>query len=522
MENADLRSDLHAVFEASSVLTDEASRALLSSDLHISGQLPLAVVRPTSTAQIAELAKIAQRHSLALIPRGGGLSYTGGYAPPHGDCISVDLSQMNKILSISAEDLTITVEAGTTWKQIHDALQPLGLRTPFMGTFSGAGASVGGGLSHGALFFGSARYGSAAENMLGMTIVLANGSVLKTGQASLAVDSKPILRTFGPDLGALFTHDGGMFGIKTEATVRLIRILPEQDYASFAFPTIEPAVDALCEIARADIAEEVYILDPHSIAAVDADAATMATTAINVAKSAGGVKNAMKALASLASGGTDFIPAGYFSLHLTTAGRSAAAVKADIEAATKIAVAAGGLVVAPTIPRVARADMFPNLNGVFGPHGERWAALNAKVAHSDARKLVAAFDEMIAPYREEMAQHGVYFTRLASALANHCFSFEPVFRWKDTWLPRHRSAVDASHLATLSEPPANPEAQALVNRLRAETVELFRQLGAASNQIGRSYPFREALSPEPEALLTAIKSIVDPQGRMNPGVLGFA
>lgn len=515
-------AELLTALGTNSVLTDDASVAETTSDLHLSGKRPLARIQPHSTQQVVELAKIAQRHSLALIPRGGGLSYTGGYAPPHERCLTVDLSQMNKILSISAEDLTITVEAGTTWKQIQNALKPLGLRTPFLGTFSGAGASVGGGLSHGALFFGSARYGSAAENMLGMTIVLANGQILKTGQGSLAIDSKPILRTFGPDLGALFTHDGGMFGIKTEATFRLIRTLPEQDYASFAFPTIEPAVDALCEIARSDIAEEVYILDPHGIAAVDADAATMAKTAFNVAKSAGGMKNAVKALASLASGGTDFIPAGCFSLHLTAAGRTAAGVRADIEAATKIAVAAGGLVVTPTIPRVARADMFPNLNGVFGPDGERWAALNAKVAHSDARKLIAAFEEMIEPYRQEMEEHGVYYTRLASALANHCFSFEPVFRWKGRWLPRHRSAVSPSHLASLQEPAANLEAEALVNRLRAETVQLFRQLGAASNQIGRSYPFREALSPEPEALLAALKATLDPENRMNPGVLGFA
>lgn len=521
MTGNSLLTELSSALGASAVFADVPSRAAAASDLHVTGELPALVVRPSSTEQVIRTAQIAAAHGYALIPRGGGLSYTGGYAPPCTRSISVDLSGMNRILDISPEDLTITVEAGTTWKQIHDALKPLGLRTPFMGTFSGAGASVGGGLSHGALFFGSARYGSAAENMLGMAIVLADGSLLRTGQGSLAVGSKPILRSFGPDLGALFTHDGGMFGIKTEATFRLIRILPEQDYASFAFAAIEAAVEALCEIARADIAEEVYILDPHAIASVDADAATMAKTAIHVAKSAGGVKNAVKALASLASGGTEFIPAGHFSLHLTASGRTAGGVKADIEAATKIAVAAGGLVVAPTIPRVARADMFPNLNGVFGPNGERWAALNAKVAHSDALKLVAGFDEMIAPYRGEMAAKGVYFTRLASALANHCFSFEPVFRWKDSWLPRHISAADPSHLASISEPAANPDAQALVNELRAQTVELFRRHGAASNQIGRTYPYREALSAVPDKLLADIKAIVDPQGRMNPGVLGY-
>ncbi|MBH1998936.1 MAG: FAD-binding oxidoreductase [Sphingomonadaceae bacterium] len=62
----------------------------------------------------------------------------------------------------------------------------------------------------------------------------------------------------------------------------------------------------------------------------------------------------------------------------------------------------------------------------------------------------------------------------------------------------------------------------MVDRLRAETVALFRHYGAASNQIGRTYPFREALSEPVEMLLTQIKHAVDPQGLMNPGVLGFA
>jgi FAD/FMN-containing dehydrogenase len=78
----------------------------------------------------------------------------------------------------------------------------------------------------------------------------------------------------------------------------------------------------------------------------------------------------------------------------------------------------------------------------------------------------------------------------------------------------------------LSELPRDYDAlgdyRATVDRLREETATLFRSLGAASNQIGRTYPFREALSPPAEQLLAAIKAQLDPTGRMNPGVLGFA
>lgn len=121
-----------------------------------------------------------------------------------------------------------------------------------------------------------------------------------------------------------------------------------------------------------------------------------------------------------------------------------------------------------------------------------------------------------------MATHDVHVTRLISALGACCFSFEAVFHWHDRWLPLHRAAADPRHLAGFAEAPADPTARALVDRLRRETVEMFRERGAISSQIGRTYPFREALSPAPEGLLAGIKEILDPRGLMNPGVLGFA
>lgn len=521
MNHAPLLDALVAALGADAVRTDDAALDLAASDVHVTGARPAAVVRPLDGAGVAAAVSTATALGYAVLPRGGGLSYTGGYAPPSPKAITIDMRGLDRILDIAEEDLTITVQAGVTWKQINDALKPRGLRLPFVGTFSGAGATVGGGLGHGALFFGSARYGSAAENVLGIEVALADGTLLRTGQGALALASKPILRTFGPDLTGLFTHDGGMFGIKTEASFRLIRTPAEQGYASFAFASIEQAADALCEIARADLAEEVYILDPTAAGAVHTDPTTMAKTAMSVARDAGGAFKAVKAIAALAKGGSNFIPEGHFSLHLTAAGRVAAAVEADLAAAHRIAANWGGFPVAPTIPRVARAELFANLNGVLGPAGGRWAALNTKVAHSDARRLIAAFDTMIEPHAGEMAAQGVTVTRLASALANHCFSFEPVFHWRDAWLPIHRVAPEAAHAAGFTESPANPEARALVDHLRQQTVELFRSLGAASNQIGRTYPFRKALSPVPDRFLAAIKHILDPEGRMNPGVLGY-
>ena len=516
-----LLQSLRSALGPNAVRTDVAALDMAANDLHISAARPLAVVRPVDSAGVAAAVAAAISLGYAVLPRGGGLSYTGGYSPPSSRSITVDMSGMNRILAIAESDMTITVQAGVTWKQIYEALKPRGLRLPFIGTFSGAGATVGGGLGHGALFFGSARYGSAAEIVLGLEVALADGTLLRTGQGALAAGSKPFLRTFGPDLTGLFTHDGGMFGIKTEASFRLIRTPAEQGYASFVFAGIEAAADALSEIARADLSEEVYILDPNAASAIPKDIGTVARVAKSVIRDTRGLRQAMKALYSVAKGGNRLIPEGHYSLHVAAAGRYLAAVNCDLAEARRIATGYGGTAIASTIPRVARAEIFANLNGVLGPQG-RWAALNAKVAHSDARELIAAYDAMLSPHLPAMAAHGVTCTRLVSALGNHCFSFEPVLHWQDSWLPLQYQAPEPRHIATYSAPSENPEARALVNVLRRETVELFRTMGAASNQIGRVYPFREALSPAYRELLERMKRSLDPEGLMNPGVLGFA
>ncbi|MCA3254242.1 MAG: FAD-binding oxidoreductase, partial [Alphaproteobacteria bacterium] len=253
---------------ADAVRTDDAALALAASDVHLTGHRPLAVVRPASADALARAVHAATSRGYAVLPRGGGLSYTGGYAPPHDRCITIDTTALDRILTIAEEDLTVTAQAGVTWKALYEALRPRGLRLPFFGTFSGAGATIGGGLSHGALFLGSARYGGAADIALGLELALADGTLLRTGQAMLKRPSKPVWRGFGPDLTGLFLHDGGAFGIKTEATLRLIRTPAAAGYLSFALPSFAAAADALSAVAREGLAEEAYVLEGEAAGAL--------------------------------------------------------------------------------------------------------------------------------------------------------------------------------------------------------------------------------------------------------------
>jgi FAD/FMN-containing dehydrogenase len=342
---------------------------------------------------------------------------------------------------------------------------------------------------------------------------------MRTGQGALRETSKPFLRSFGPDLTGLFVHDGGAFGVKAQATLRLIRAPMTTDFASFAFQSFEDATSALCEIARADLAEEVYVLDPASTNDLKVSPAEARKAMTSIARHAGGPLRATKALYAALRHGTRLIPRHHYSLHLVAAGRSRAAVQADIQAARKIAIRRGGKPVASTIPRLARAQLFENLDGILGSDGRRWAALNAKVAHSDALDLVRSAENAIAPFKNDMTALGVSHTKLASALLNHCYSYEAVFHWQDALSPIHRAAVKPDVLEKYAHTAPNPEAWQLVKALRSEMVKVFQKKGAASNQIGRTYPFMTALTEPPADFLRQVKTYLDPQGLMNPGVL---
>lgn len=514
---------LETLLGAARVHSDPETCAAFSSDLYSRGIPCAAVVRPADRQQLARAVRAATEAGFAVVPRGGGLTYTGGYTPSRAAAIVVDLGDLNRILAVSATDMYLTAEAGCTWKQIHEALTPQGLRLPCFGTFSGACATVGGGLANGALFFGTARYGTVADSLLGLEVVLADGSLVRTGQGAIRNAARPAYRTFGPDLTGLFVHDAGALGIKAEATFRLIRAPRSTGFASFAFAGIESAVAALSEVARSGAAEEAYVFDPESTrrSLEGVDLRQGIETVARVVRGSASLLQGLGAGARIALSGRRFLDGNTFSLHVTCAAAGAAVLAEELSICRSIAAGCGGREIVDSIPRVARANPFPPLNGVLEPGGARWAALNAKVPHSEALALIGAVDEVLVRYRERMAAARITASRLLVAVSNHAFSIEPVLHWFDEWLPLHRRAPEPSYLRKLAEPPADPAARELVHEIRAELVRLFAARGAASNQIGRTYPYLQSLQPSTRELLLAIKGLVDPRHLLNPGALGI-
>jgi FAD/FMN-containing dehydrogenase len=519
--HAPLLDTLRSILAPEELSTDIDVRRYASGDLFSQGALCAAVITPRETARLAAAVAAATARGYAILPRGGGLTHSGGYSANIDASVVVDTSAMNRIVSISEEDMTITVQAGATWQQVNDALAGRGLRLPFFGPFSGARATIGGGLSTGATYLGGARHGSAADIVLDLTIVLADGSIVHTGHGAAAEAQKPVYRAYGPDLCGLFVNDQGALGVKAQARLRLMRAPEATDFLSFVFADVASAARAASEIARSGAAEDAYVIDP-AVARARLAQRSLRGDLQALRQVVGQETSLRRALAAgfrTATGSTRGM-AQNFSLHLVCAGRSRAAVRADLAACRGMARRLGGREIASTAPRLNRANPFPPITTATGRAGGRWAAVNAKVAHSDAVRLITAAEVVLARHGAAMTALGVESSLQLYVISTHVFHYECMLWWGDDWLPLHRHDADL-YGATLPEPPADRPARALAAAVRQDLLDLFKRFGAASNQLGRAYDYAGALRPESRALLEGLKRQADPKGLMNPGVLGL-
>lgn len=129
MTPASLISELREAIGAERVLDDAATREYFSHDLFWHGKPPACVVKPGDAEQVQAVVKLAAAAGVPLVPRGGGMSYTGGYVANDETAILFDLSGMNRVLKIDEDNRYVTVEAGCTWAALHQALAERGLRT---------------------------------------------------------------------------------------------------------------------------------------------------------------------------------------------------------------------------------------------------------------------------------------------------------------------------------------------------------------------------------------------------------
>jgi glycolate dehydrogenase FAD-linked subunit len=515
---AQLRSQLGAQH----VVVERAEREFYAQDVHGRAEPPLAVVRPGSVDELVDTVRAVCAAGLAIVPRGGGMSYTDGYLPARPESVTVDLLRLDRIVEINAEDRYVTVECGATWKQLHDALALHGLRTPYWGPLSGLRSTVGGALSQGSMFLGSGLYGPVQESLLGLEVVLADGTLARVGAAANG-RGMPFFRHYGPDLSGLFTGDCGAMGIKARATLRLIRPAAEARFLSYECANAADLFAAMTDIAREGIVSECFAFDP-GLQAVRLKRTSLAADVQalgSVMKSAGGLLSGLKAGARVVAAGRSFLAAGTYSLHVSLDGRDAADADARARIVRRL-VGARGREVENTIPKVMRANPFTEVNSMLGPSGERWVPVHGTVPFSRVLSMYEACEAVAARHRADIERFDIDRGYLIASLGTTGILIEPVFYWPDARQAFHERVLDARYLAKLTTYPENLPARDAVCGMRREMAELFMRHGAASFQIGKFYPYQAGLDPTAAGLLAAVKSLLDPDGLMNPGSLGLA
>lgn len=496
------------------LITDAAECAFYAQDIFTNGPAPLAVFRPGSTEELSAGIAQATAAGIAIIPRGGGMSYTKGYIAPAAGALIVDMGRMQRVLEINETDMTVTVEAGCTWHSLYETLHPKGLRTPLWGTLSGIYASVGGGMSQNGLFWGG-RDGTIAPNILCAEVVLADGSILKTGS--------DFIRPFGPDLTGLFGADAGVYGVKATITLPLVHDGEAFAYGSFAFDGPADYCAAMSEIGRRGLASEAFGFDPFLQAQrMRRDSlASDAKSLVSMMKSQGGFWKGLKEGAKVVAAGRSFLDDCKFSIHLICEGRHQNAVDADMRAVEAIATANNGRMVENSIPKVLRSNPFPPPNSMAGPEGERWAPVHGIVRHSKALETIDALSELFEANGADMNRLGVGAGYMFLVVGRTGFLIEPCFYWPDEQWEVHKRFIDHAHFAKLPVHPRNDAARALVEKLRQDVIDIFGRMGGIHFQIGRTYPLEARSDPRGWEILEAVKANVDPQRLMNPGALGL-
>jgi len=221
---------------------------------------PDAVAFPHTTEEVRDVVNICRRHRVPMIPYGVGTSLEGHILAINGG-VTIDLSQMNKVLAVHEADLDAVVEAGVTRKQLNEYIKHTGL---FFPVDPGADATIGGMAATRASGTNAVRYGTMRENVISLKVVLADGRIVQTSR-------RPKKSAAGYDLTRLFVGSEGTLGIITEVTVRLYPVQEAMSAAVCAFDTVDGCTNTVIQTIQAGIpVARCDIVCDKTIAAINA------------------------------------------------------------------------------------------------------------------------------------------------------------------------------------------------------------------------------------------------------------
>ncbi|KAI9265161.1 hypothetical protein BDA99DRAFT_437154 [Phascolomyces articulosus] len=253
--------ELQALLPSEHVTVDEETLQLhgYSENSYHNEGTPNIVVYPSSTEEVVQIVKIANKLNVPIIAFSGGTSLEGHFTAPEGGiCISFT-EHMDKVVAFHPDDLDIVVQPGVQWENLNAQLKEHGLFFPMD---PGPGACIGGMVGTGCSGTNAVRWGTMREWVINLTVVLPNGQVVKTRQ-------RPRKSSAGYDLTKLFIGSEGTLGIITEATLKLA-VRPEHETVAVCdFPTVRDAAAVVPDLTRAGVQiGAVELLDDQMMKAV--------------------------------------------------------------------------------------------------------------------------------------------------------------------------------------------------------------------------------------------------------------
>ncbi|EXJ85469.1 D-lactate dehydrogenase (cytochrome) [Capronia coronata CBS 617.96] len=205
-------------------------------------QLPVAVAYPKSTEEVSQIAKVACKYKIPMIPYSGGSSLEANFSAPFGG-ISIDFAFMDQILAVHDDDMDVVVQPAVSWMDLNQKLQSRGL---FFPVDPGPSAKIGGMVGTSCSGTNAFRYGTMKDWVINLTVVLPDGRIIKTRR-------RPRKTSAGYNLTGLFVGAEGTLGIVTEATLKLAVVPPETKVAVVTFPTIRDAAAAAMQVIRSGV-----------------------------------------------------------------------------------------------------------------------------------------------------------------------------------------------------------------------------------------------------------------------------
>jgi len=527
-DRADARSarlidELARIVGHENVVTELAEREFYSLDFsEEGGATAMAVVKPSSAEQVAQIVRAAGDAGVAVNTRGGGMSYTRGHVPVRPETIILDANGLNRVLEVNVVDRYVTLETGVRWVDLRAALQGSGFRVPYLGTLSGNFATVGGGLSQNATGMGRM---TLAEHVLGLEVVLGDGRILRTG-SWVTRNTAPFYRYNGPDLTGLFLCDSGAFGIKTKVHL-LLEPWPKMAFGCVTFPDRVSLVKAQAAMAQTGLQTEAFAfdgryLDDYARHPPPPKEARRAMVARYLADHPSKWRAYRALWRAWHPSGLGFLKGLPNAMYYVAEAHDQAAADRMAARIAKLCQRFGGRALPTTIPFGLRYGPYIDVGDIMANRdGEVTFPVNAKFEASKAVAAMQAFEAFVADNRELLERHGI---RIAcnALLHGHFWGIEPVISWRRPLGPyRMRYATEDRKQRTLGI-VENAETTAAAIDFRYRLTRMFRNMGSLHVQWAKAYPFREALDGETAwSVLQSLKDVTDPRHTLNPGVLGL-